>query len=659
MTRFRTVPSRSLSLWQSAVTDTVRSSMEDQLLKSGQEQPEQQADLLAAAPLAAADNPAQLLASLHEHILREQVEDNPGPLLRASGSALDASAEAGPGSDAAEASRLMYEAAIAKAEGNEEEALRLMQEARKYSTGDYAGWATCITTFIEYYTKYRNPYYRDWKELGQPIGTYGVVPYVLPDDAKVGLIGDWATGMPDAKELVKHMVNLGVDAIIHLGDIYYSGTPDECNRNFNAIFDEVFAETGKPRIPVFTIPGNHDYYAFGYGFYSGVIDKVNANHPDWKQEASYFSLRTQDGAWQFLGMDTGRHDYNPKNDMDPTYNGPWLEDSEVEWHADKLRNFNGSTLLLSHHQLFSQHSPIQSRFAQRPWMNEHLMSAFSPYFDRIACWFWGHEHNLALFRDGLMGLAKGRLVGSSAYEETTGETPYSPHNADYAEQVPYMEAMPLVSQTDGYYNHAFAVLDFKRAGKEDPIACTYYEFPSWGSRQPDTIQAKVLMQETIPYKVPAPPVPGAVIKSGDVVLLRNQTGGYVAGFKTGKWPTYFNFPTVSPTDKVKLKLSLLQGTEGGELKDEAEIRIETTEMQKDNCLGAWKDRHELYYYQKDYNKERQGWRLRKVDPTDSTLRDGDEVYIYNRYWTDGKMCQEGQWLTTKADIPDKWTIVKL
>ncbi|MFF2158675.1 metallophosphoesterase family protein [Paenibacillus chitinolyticus] len=95
------------------------------------------------------------------------------------------------------------------------------------------------------------------------VGTYGVISYVLLSHARVGLIGDWATGMPDVRELIACLLEQGGDAVIHLGDTYYLGTPEECRRNFKEVFDEVFAKTGKPRIPVYSVPGNHDYYAFG------------------------------------------------------------------------------------------------------------------------------------------------------------------------------------------------------------------------------------------------------------------------------------------------------------------------------------------------------------------------------------------------------------
>ena len=52
-------------------------------------------------------------------------------------------------------------------------------------------------------------------------------------------------------------------------------------------------------------------------------------------------------------MDTGLNDRNPVDHMAPS-----LEKSEVRWHLDKLDNFKGTMVLMSHHQLFSANSKI-------------------------------------------------------------------------------------------------------------------------------------------------------------------------------------------------------------------------------------------------------------------------------------------------------------
>ncbi|HEY6764907.1 MAG TPA: metallophosphoesterase [Candidatus Sulfotelmatobacter sp.] len=47
---------------------------------------------------------------------------------------------------------------------------------------------------------------------------------------KIGVIGDWGTGMDDSIALFDTLVAMKPDVIIHVGDIYYSGTPTECTK---------------------------------------------------------------------------------------------------------------------------------------------------------------------------------------------------------------------------------------------------------------------------------------------------------------------------------------------------------------------------------------------------------------------------------------------
>jgi Calcineurin-like phosphoesterase len=267
------------------------------------------------------------------------------------------------------------------------------------------------------------------------------------------------------------------NAIIHLGDVYYSGTPQECTRNVVNVVKALIDQLKIKRPPFFTLPGNHDYYSGGRGFYQ-MIGEINDVLPSCEQKAGYFCLRTQDDHWQFLGMDTGY------NDRDPiVQKTPGLVGSEITWHRDKLDHFPGATILLSHHQLFSSKEILSK--GSRPWLNEGLQAIFEPYYDRVAAWFWGHEHNLILFKDNLPftgeinPLRKARLVGCSAYEETVKELPFCINPAckaaEFMDQMPQLQVSKYQSGLQKFYDHAFAMLDVS----PERISASYYAYPSW------------------------------------------------------------------------------------------------------------------------------------------------------------------------------------
>lgn len=538
---------------------------------------------------------------------------------------------------------LAFLRAQALADGDQDRAAALEAQLllpRKYSDLDPGFLIQCAADYEYYGTKYHGVVaYNDWQKEGGGDINYGVIQYKLPKDARVGILGDWGTGLDDARELLRSMMTRDPrpDVLIHLGDIYYAGTPEECDANFARVITEVFDEVlGKgKRIPVFTIPGNHDYYSFAHGYFE-MVTGLNAG-TDAVQHASYFCLRTEDDGWQFLGMDSSYHDANPKNQVDAWYAGPWLEASEKAWHRDKLNNFEGATILLSHHQLFSAYSRINGRLSEQnavPYKNTFLYETFKPYLpNKVAAWLWGHEHNLVLYQDGLFGLAKGRLVGCSAFEESTSEDPYK---VNFPE-VSYLDPDKYRLSHDDYYNHGYAIIDFGgRKQPSDPVQVSYYEFPSWGDKAPANPETRVVHTEEFARPTP---VAQAVVNYGADVHLSSEEGLCVGPMK--EW-LFEYYPTLQDGKPVNLKI--VGGS--GAIKDGAKVVIETTEKSvgKYNRLGGSNIVTSLYY-RKPGNIE-QNWTVKKKDPRGGPeIRFGDEVYFVNASWTN-------QWLT--AYFSEKW-----
>ncbi len=359
----------------------------------------------------------------------------------------------------------------------------------KYSSWDLAGWVQCGWYYVKYYVlAHLPPTYHDWQAHAPADPKFGVIDYKLPSNSRVLMIGDWGTHMDDNAALLRQALRkFEPDVIIHLGDVYYSGTVEECKRNVLDVIDKAVADLKLDRRPAFfAIPGNHDYYSGGSGFYQ-TISKVNSGVAGATQQASYFCLRTMDDKWQFLAMDTGYGDRNP---IEQT--APGLQVHETEWHYDKLETFSGSTILLSHHQLYSAKEKLNG--GTRPYLNEALYATFKKHFDRVAAWYWGHEHNFIVFEDNLKmangdpALRKGRLLGCSAYEETQAEDPYKINYNQirfFAGTTWRLKVSPF-ADPQTFYNHAFAIFDIA----PEQVTVNYYEYPSWGqsngpSKDPD------------------------------------------------------------------------------------------------------------------------------------------------------------------------------
>src|SRR6266571_2593569 len=355
---------------------------------------------------------------------------------------------------------------------------------RRFSDQDLEFVISCVSNFLKWYLQFGRPKYRDWRQSPEKL-KFGVIKYRLPKDAKVALIGDWGTGMPDAAAMLTALLAKDKpDVLIHLGDVYYSGTKEELRHNFRDVITSCCQDAGLlGRIPVFSIPGNHDYYSGGTGFYE-TLDVINSG--DQIQQASYFCLRTADDSWQFLGLDTGRHDHVPGLPFEPFYSAPHLEPSEVDWAVDKLRS-RARTILLTHHQLFSARSPLNGALSfHPPHLNQSLLSSFRAFFPQIAMWFWGHEHSLALFKDGLFELSKGRLVGCSAFESPAGDG-YSPRYLEVGYEPPEVR----LGLEHEWLNHGCAIVDLGSR------TVSYYEYPSWGGEPPAGATLNLLAREEI------------------------------------------------------------------------------------------------------------------------------------------------------------------
>ena len=178
--------------------------------------------------------------------------------------------------------------------------------------------------------------YRHWRKLGD---------FVLTAPAaslRIGLLSDWATDTDEARRVAALLARQRPDIVIHLGDIYYAGTPEECDAHFLMPLRAAMPDT-----PAFTLCGNHDVYSGGQGYY-GLLDRIG-------QPASYFCLRALDLSWQTLAADTGLNDRDPF-DVDSALTG--IDPGEEQWHLDKVGGFPGRTILLTHHQPYSAFAEI-------------------------------------------------------------------------------------------------------------------------------------------------------------------------------------------------------------------------------------------------------------------------------------------------------------
>ncbi|HSO98315.1 MAG TPA: metallophosphoesterase [Solirubrobacteraceae bacterium] len=201
----------------------------------------------------------------------------------------------------------------------------------------------------------------------------------LAENAKVVIFGDWATALPQARNVAAQIkaklaaVESGIEChVIHLGDTYYSGLEDECRRRFLDQWPVDSPATASS----WTLAGNHDMYAGGHGYFDVLLADPRFAA---QRRCSYFALANDH--WQILGLDSAY--------KDPDI--PDLQDPQGDWLAGAIRDRGTRrTVLLTHHQPFSAYEEVNTPLAGT------VAAALNGV--TLDAWLWGHEHRCAVYQ---------------------------------------------------------------------------------------------------------------------------------------------------------------------------------------------------------------------------------------------------------------------
>lgn len=236
----------------------------------------------------------------------------------------------------------------------------------------------------EWFTRWNEPH--EFRDAEQP----ELVD--VADDARLILVGDWASGIERAAHIagwmrryVEQAMNRGQEVhVVHLGDTYYSGWRREY-RNHLLPFWPLWPEDAGKRTFSWTLNGNHDMYSGGDGYFELLDDARFAGHGG----LSFFHLRNAN--WDILGLDTAYDDHR-------------LAGSQVGWIEGVKAESTRKTFMMSHHQPFSGRSEGGTE------LRAQLVNVLDDD-DPLDLWFWGHEHRHAHYDSQTFGLRKGRLLG--------------------------------------------------------------------------------------------------------------------------------------------------------------------------------------------------------------------------------------------------------
>jgi hypothetical protein len=214
-------------------------------------------------------------------------------------------------------------------------------------------------------------------------------PEPIPNVAKIAMTADWGTGLYGAPRIAQQINNTGgFELLMHLGDVYYSGTEEEVQERFLDIWPR---GAGKRTL---AINSNHEMYSGGFGYFKLALPAIG-------QKSSYFAFENSD--WLLVGLDTAYVDHD-------------IDNEQVAWLnlvIKQVREANGGNpkklMLFSHQQLFSR---LDSQGPKLQSALRHLLESRA-----ITAWYWGHEHQCVIYdahpRFGL----RGRCLGNGGIPE--------------------------------------------------------------------------------------------------------------------------------------------------------------------------------------------------------------------------------------------------
>jgi Calcineurin-like phosphoesterase len=224
----------------------------------------------------------------------------------------------------------------------------------QFDTGDWLGWASVVWARL----KNLKPH-----AMVRPKTT---VADCFPNEGRIALVGDWGTGLYGAPEIAKSIRNdsNSFAMIIHLGDVYYSGTEKEVKERFLDVWPTRSEAVDR------AINSNHEMYSGGYAYYDQIL-------PRFEQDGSYFACQNEH--WTLVGLDVAYRDHA-------------IDDVQVEWLKTILTNAGDrKVILFSHHQLYSHFESQGLKLLSHPGFGQILRSK------RILAWYWGHEHRCSIF----------------------------------------------------------------------------------------------------------------------------------------------------------------------------------------------------------------------------------------------------------------------
>ena len=246
-----------------------------------------------------------------------------------------------------------------------------------FAGGDWFGWIRSVFDHVD--RRQAHPIVRPTTTKPEP----------MADTCRIALAADWGTGLYGAPKIADQMRKVGgYELLMHLGDVYYSGTEQEVQERFLDIWPR---DAGKRTIAV---NSNHEMYSGGFGYFKLALPAIG-------QKSSYLAFENKH--WLFVILDTAYVDHDMDNEQVAWLNLVLKQSREANGNVAK------KLVLFSHQQPYSR---LDSQGPKLQNALRHLLTARA-----ITAWYWGHEHQCVIYDKHTEFGLLGRCLGNGGIPE--------------------------------------------------------------------------------------------------------------------------------------------------------------------------------------------------------------------------------------------------
>ncbi len=290
---------------------------------------------------------------------------------------------------------------------------------------------------------------------------------------RIAIIGDWASGKYQLDGLSNSggpacavMETLGKlpqppDYLVHLGDVYYTGTGSNRspkNEEKSNLVDvlKLYPNLARPG-RCFALNSNHEMYGGAYGYYAALHDALFSS----QKGSSYFALEF--GDWIIAGIDSA---YFTKS---PLYMNGGLGRPGKDPQQDFLQQLKAAKAAGKKVILMSHHPALKPDGTKTTDLWDDVSRTFKPDF-----WYWGHLHLGVVYKTVPSdSTTKCRCIGHSSM-------PFAipPEMSNCASTVAWYSQTPLTANTARAKN-GFAMLTLSAHGITEEVYEIGNTTPVW------------------------------------------------------------------------------------------------------------------------------------------------------------------------------------